>query len=412
MTSFRKLIVPLSLLIIAVILRPKMIELYSEYGQLFEWLPYLSLGSALLLAAVFNVSRLFALTIAMLFTYIIIQLKLQSALDDPASLFIYTSLSFSFSALTFILLFVPERGLKNKYGILVCSLVPVVLILNVLIFLLVPEQTISSFIILNFTIKPIDGYILSIVASLMYLIVFITAIIQLYKSNDEYIAISLALLIFNFITLAFFGHDKISTIVSTAAGLALIVTLLRSSYNMAYSDDLTGLLGRRALNDRIKGLSKPYVIAMSDVDHFKKFNDTYGHDIGDDVLKLVAKQLESVQGGGIAYRYGGEEFCIIFPGKLLDECEPFLEVVRKSVENYKMTVRNPAYRPNSDDKAIERRGRRSKNREENFVSVTISIGAAECNSKDTVPEEVLKAADNALYKAKNKGRNCLVMAHG
>jgi GGDEF domain-containing protein len=150
---------------------------------------------------------------------------------------------------------------------------------------------------------------------------------------------------------------------------------------------------------------------MSDVDHFKKFNDTYGHDIGDDVLKLVAKQLESVKGGGTAYRYGGEEFCIIFPGKSLDECEPFLEVVRKSVENYKMTVRNTKYRPKSEDKAIERRGRRSKNREENFVSATISIGAAQSNTRDSVPEEVLKAADNALYNAKNKGRNCLIVAH-
>ncbi|MGY8814545.1 MAG: hypothetical protein ACKVHQ_07470 [Gammaproteobacteria bacterium] len=225
-----------------------MIELYSEYGQLFEWLPYLSLGSALLLAAAFNVSRLFSLTMAMLITYIIIQLKLQSALDDPASLFIYTSLSFSFSALTFIMLFVPERGLKNKYGLMVCGLVPFILIINILIFILVPEQSISSFIIINFNIKPFDGYILSIVASFTYLIVLITAAIQLYKSNDEVKAIILALLIFNFITLAFFGHDKISTIVSTAAGLALIITLLRSSYNMAYRDDLTGLLGRRALN--------------------------------------------------------------------------------------------------------------------------------------------------------------------
>jgi diguanylate cyclase (GGDEF)-like protein len=192
--------------------------------------------------------------------------------------------------------------------------------------------------------------------------------------------------------------------------LALIISLLRSSYNMAFRDDLTGLLARRALNDRIKGLSKQYVIAMSDVDHFKKFNDTYGHDIGDEVLKLVAIKLDSVSGGGTAYRYGGEKFCMVFPGKTLNECEPFLEVVRKSVEDYKMAVRNTQYRPKSDEIAMERRGRRSKNREENLVSVTISIGAAESNAQNATPEDVLKAADRALYKAKEKGRNCLVLS--
>jgi hypothetical protein len=244
MLPLRKLIIPLILLVIAVILRPRMVEMYSEYGQLFEWLPYLSLTSALLLSAAFNLSRLFSLSMAMIVIYVVIQLTLQTTLDDPASLFIYTALSFSFSVLTFLILFIPERGLKNRFGLLTCAAVPLILLINTMIYFLVPEQSITSFINLYLYIKPIDGYILSYAASLTFLFVMITAFFKLINTNDDFSAISLILLLANFITFAFFDHVKISTIVSIAAGLALIISLLRSSYNMAFRDDLTGLLAR------------------------------------------------------------------------------------------------------------------------------------------------------------------------
>src|SRR5690606_13166568 len=138
-----------------------------------------------------------------------------------------------------------------------------------------------------------------------------------------------------------------STLLFCAAGITLAASMLINSYNMAYRDELTGLLGRRALNDRLKGLGKQYVIAMMDVDHFKKFNDTYGHHTGDDVLKMVAKKIDAVGGGGTAYRYGGEEFCILFPGKTSHECEPWLESIRKSIENHRIIVRNIKQRPKS-----------------------------------------------------------------
>ena len=188
----------------------------------------------------------------------------------------------------------------------------------------------------------------------------------------------------------------------------MIISMLKNSYNMAFRDELTGLLGRRALNERMKGLGRQYTIAMIDVDHFKKFNDTYGHDTGDDVLKMVARKIDAVEGGGTAYRYGGEEFCVLFPGKIADQCIPFLEVIRKSVENHKLTVRNMKHRPKSADAALQRRGRRSSNRGEKTVSVTISIGVAE-RTNETKPQEVMKAADAALYIAKQDGRNCIRM---
>src|ERR671936_1499644 len=108
---------------------------------------------------------------------------------------------------------------------------------------------------------------------------------------------------------------------------------------LAYCDDLTGLAGRRALNERLLKLEGPHVIAMVDVDHFKKFNDTFGHDSGDQALRMVATRLAAVTGGGEAFRYGGEEFTIVFPEKTLEEASSHLERLRKSIENSIFKVR-------------------------------------------------------------------------
>gem|GEM_PF-6843563 len=88
--------------------------------------------------------------------------------------------------------------------------------------------------------------------------------------------------------------------------LALTVAVAHEAYQMAYRDELTGLLGRRALNGRLQRLGRRYVLAMVDVDHFKRLNDRQGHDIGDHMLRMIAAHLRWVDGGK-AYRYGGQE---------------------------------------------------------------------------------------------------------
>ena len=110
---------------------------------------------------------------------------------------------------------------------------------------------------------------------------------------------------------------------------------------MAYRDQLTGLSARRALNEALQRVGGQYTVAMVDIDHFKKFNDRYGHDIGDQVLRMVAAKLAEVGGGGRAFRYGGEEFTILFPGRAVDESLPYLERIRKAVEETRFTVRGP-----------------------------------------------------------------------
>lgn len=193
-------------------------------------------------------------------------------------------------------------------------------------------------------------------------------------------------------------------VMSSLVMLMLVAAVVHEAYQMAYRDELTGLPGRRALNDRLDRLGRNYVIAMADVDHFKKFNDTHGHDVGDQVLRLVASQLRRIGGGGKAYRYGGEEFTLVFPGKSIDDCRQYLELVRQAVETYPLQLRDKQQRPRDDKEGRQRRRAAGAG----SVSVTISIGVAEREPHQRQPEEVIRSADKALYAAKNAGRNRVV----
>jgi diguanylate cyclase (GGDEF)-like protein len=186
-----------------------------------------------------------------------------------------------------------------------------------------------------------------------------------------------------------------------SGALLLLIGVLQDSRRMAFRDDLTGLPSRRALNERLMGLGRTFSIAMLDIDHFKKLNDTYGHDVGDQVLKMVAARLAQVRRGGRAFRYGGEEFALVFAGRSVRDVLPELEALRDGIEQHRMALRGPD-RP-AESKAG--RSRRAGGSGESSVSVTISIGVAERSESLRAPEEVLKAADQALYRAKDRGRN-------
>ena len=194
---------------------------------------------------------------------------------------------------------------------------------------------------------------------------------------------------------------------SSQVMLMIAVAVAHEAYQMAFRDELTGLPGRRALNEHLQRLGRQYVIAMADVDHFKQFNDTHGHDVGDQVLRVVAGQLRKISGGGKAYRYGGEEFTLVFPGKTIEQCLPHLEVVRAAVEGYLLQLREQGQRPRDDQQGRQKRRAKAAG----SVSVTISIGVAQRQAAQLTTEAVLKAADQALYSAKGAGRN-RVVAYG
>ena len=162
--------------------------------------------------------------------------------------------------------------------------------------------------------------------------------------------------------------------------------------NYANRDYLTGLYNRRyffqAMSEYLedaKESGEKFAVAMIDIDHFKKINDTYGHDVGDQVIVTLADILRSsTSPRDIVARFGGEEFCIVLKNINRYSAQDIIERIRSEVESYSFCV----------DK-------------DNYIKFTISIGALIHNDEDTL-EESISEADMMLYKAKNGGRNQVV----
>jgi len=197
------------------------------------------------------------------------------------------------------------------------------------------------------------------------------------------------------------GNGALSSILFTMAGAVLLVAVAHEGYRLAFIDELTGLPGRRALMHDLMALRGTYTVAMLDVDHFKKFNDTYGHDVGDQVLKMVAAQMMRVTGGGRAYRYGGEEFTVLFARKSLRDAVMHLNKLRQAIAKASFKLRaedRPRDKPDGPKGVARPQGAGET------VSVTISIGVA-LREDGQAPRDALKSADGALYRAKDGGRN-------
>jgi diguanylate cyclase len=163
---------------------------------------------------------------------------------------------------------------------------------------------------------------------------------------------------------------------------------LYQAHEQAFIDPLTGVANRRAFDERIKlefgrwkRNKEPLALAVLDVDHFKSINDTYGHPVGDKVLRTICQVIDKkVRESDFFGRVGGEEFAIIFVGSDLDNALKRLEQFRKSVESCKFGLK----------------GKR--------VMITMSVGCALFNDDET-PDIVYERADLALLKAKKTGRN-------
>ncbi len=324
------------------------------------------------------------------------------------------------------------RGLDNiNYSKMIFSMAAVYLPLNILVFSSPKEKSIVSskgrmkvlFIICELIIGAwivwyndtdlLQLFDISIFPDniglppgLPHLSIFLFAAIIIYLffrqsitgKNYDAPYIGIAMLSF---TALFLGRDRDVSIMFLLSGILLSAVAFKASYNMAYTDELTGLPSRRALKEEMEKLSGKFAIAMLDIDHFKKFNDTHGHEVGDDVLKLIAMCIKTAGGGGKAFRYGGEEFTIIFPGKSVEQAMPHLEELREYIAN-RGFIKRSKKRPKEKPAEIVTRSRAYKK-----LYLTVSIGVAEKNEARSSPEEVIAAADKALYRAKSKGRNCV-----
>lgn len=160
----------------------------------------------------------------------------------------------------------------------------------------------------------------------------------------------------------------------------------------AERDFLTGAFNRKAFDKRLndamltsKSEEAELTLLMLDIDHFKHFNDNFGHLIGDEVLKIVAKTLiDTLKGMDCVARYGGEEFAVILPKTPIGGGMVVAEAIRKSIAS----------------KELKR-----KTTGENFGVITVSIGVAAFRHSDDTPSSFIARADEALYRSKNSGRN-------
>jgi diguanylate cyclase (GGDEF)-like protein len=185
-------------------------------------------------------------------------------------------------------------------------------------------------------------------------------------------------------------------VTSDNISLALANLRLRESLQaLSIRDPLTGLYNRRFMEEevdrsisRLSRLKKPMAIAFLDIDHFKDYNDKYGHDAGDAVMKAIADLMESFRhGSDVACRYGGEEFVVVMPETGPDQA-------KRKMERFRKTVRQLSLKLNG----------------QTLPSVDISVGLSIFPEHGSTTAELLKQADNALYRAKHRGRNCIEMA--
>ncbi len=366
-------------------------------------LPYILLGSALLLCYSFKQGRESMVCVSMLLAYFIIQQRLQVPLQSGTTLIELAMLA------TLLPVSLMAAFLYKKEGVNIKAMIAYVFML--VMFL------VWSYITLTYHVKgqfeDWTNDILFIepnVSKLPFvLVLYCIGVICLLgilvlKTNKIAYAMIYSAMIFSSATFIFFDVQYISSTMFTLSGVVLIVFSVAASHQLAFTDSLTLVPSRRALDLDMKDLEGRFTIAMLDVDHFKKFNDKYGHDAGDNVLKLVGSLLMKTGGGAKVYRFGGEEFTILFKGKYAEECLESLKKVHQSIAQYNITLRDETSRPDDNKQGMLERGKGKTKRKS--VSVTVSMGVADSRN-EPAPEDVLAQSDEALYKAKNGGRNCI-----
>tara|TARA_R110001592_G_scaffold215025_2_gene468242 strand:+ start:4747 stop:5976 length:1230 start_codon:yes stop_codon:yes gene_type:complete len=379
-------------------------SLGADTRVVLNYLPYLLCAVALFLAYQFNRCRLMLATIALGVFYWLVQSRLQVSLSQAEAGRLYLTVSLGLPLLCMFLMLVPETGIWNKQGLIVSVLFVLLAFACGKLAVWLPEASVAAE--QYYRARPSEGYVLSYGATLLAALVFSVGIALVVLRNEETEATLLGVLAALFLILGLFYLQDISVVMSVAAGLCLVWGLMRSTHAMAYRDELTGLLGRRALAERLGRLGRRYCIAMLDVDHFKKFNDKHGHDVGDEVLRMVSSQISRVGAGGTAYRYGGEEFCVIFPRRSAEEAAAELERVREQIADYRMSIRDRTVRPVRSRVGARKRGATRLGSRQ--VAVTISAGVAERSADFSKPDAVVMNADKMLYRAKKAGRNRVV----
>ncbi|MEO3864476.1 GGDEF domain-containing protein [Rheinheimera fenheensis] len=336
--------------------------------------------------------------------YFVVQHSLQQSLAEPVVASLYLVLPVAFTLLWLLLQWQSKPQLLTVQGVsgllLLASALPVV-------WQLLPPLTVLQQTVLPLWLQPVSNQLHISWGSLwwMALVACAWAGILSFKAAAitrwAQFSVWLAIMLFYI----FVQQPFISGWMTLAASLTLLLSLSNQMLQLAYIDELTQLPQRRALLAHLSRLGRRSAVTMLDVDHFKKFNDTYGHDVGDQVLKLLGAVLGSEKGLS-AYRYGGEEFTLVFSHNNHDKLADKLEQVRERVASYPLVIRQQD-RPKDSKTGKQQRGNSNGNK---TVHVTISLGCAVRQRGETT-KQLLKRADEALYQAKRAGRNQVVIAN-
>ena len=372
--------------------------------ELACYAPYLALAGGLGLSLAFNRGRVFFVLILLGAFYLIDSSWLAQGWSEPVPRVLFLCSSLLLPANLALFCFMRERGIFSHAGRLRLGFLAVQ---GGAVFWVarfrqdygaIPELIARPLV----KSRILSGFALPQSALLFFTVAGVLVLVRVLKRRYPIDVAILGTLVALGITCNRIGTEFAPPLFVTAAALLLTIGVLQDSHSMAFSDDLTGLPSRRALNEQVMGLGRNYVVAMLDVDHFKRFNDTYGHDVGDQVLKMVGAKIAAVKGGGRPFRYGGEEFTVIFPRKGLQEATPHLEELRQAIGSYQLWIRGTDRPKEPDLGKVKRAGGPGGGK---AVSVTISIGVAAADPAQRNPAEVIKAADKALYRAKQRGRN-------
>jgi GGDEF domain-containing protein len=368
------------------------------------WMSYASLAIAAIIAWQFGRSRLVYACLLLLFIAADKELTLTPELLDVR----YTGILFGFV----FLLYSRDKGFS---AINLCFSLAILLMLFMLSWLAIPaiqlaSQTwLASLDSLLFQLSPNIRSLVTPFNSVLLSIGLLLGLLRLFlKTDNTHNALFFALMLSAVMQIYSDAEFGLISLISLAA--LFCYSVLKDSFTMAFKDELTGIPSRRALMQYVQTLGRKYTVVMSDIDHFKKFNDTYGHDVGDEVLKLVASKLVKVAGGGKTFRFGGEEFIIVFPRKTSTEAMPFVELVRQTIADYDIALRAKPRPPKPKKPLAGKKPITKKPAKEKIVKVTTSFGVAQRTKEHSDFASIMKQADIALYAAKKGGRNCTKVA--
>lgn len=384
-------------------------------------LPYYLLGFVFCLSLLLNRSRELGVAMALLIIYFCIQKELQLPLEEVRPASVYFLLS-AMAPIGFVLLaLIPEQRSRDFWGIASFIIAPLFAVIGMRIldaslsneFDKLDAEAVNAGLINDSavnnsenlelglsqvwltradipTIISSEGFALFISCLIFCILIFF------WRRTLSQLALTFCLG-FSFITLNLLYVPMISTVMIIAGGLTLLSSLATHVFGMLYQDELTGIPNRKALNKAVASVREGDVVVMADIDRFKKINDTYGHDTGDEILKLVASLLIKTKYARV-FRYGGEEFSLIFKKSSADEVAEALNKTRQAISDYEFIARSSGKRLAFSSKSNLPENERTP------INTSISMGAVTL-LKGESPTDALIRADEQLYKAKKGGRN-------